>query len=205
MRQMLRDSTEELRGNWACWKMAWDYIDDLESFRGTTDGSTAEKRPSKNAKRRTRGHGVGNAVKAAAARTTGPKPGAPMVPNMLSRSETPAEPDEEYRPPSNVRTGTRPGPKGRPAKPTPTSEGIPITDLPFGGRKPFGGDYDSSSSSDDGAATDGGSIKTNSASIAAANAVRKRTIVDLGASSKATHDLEAKRARLNATRIKQEP
>ena len=205
LRSMLRDSTEELRGNWACWMMSWDYINELESYRGATDGSMAEKRPPKTVKRATRGQGAGSSTKAVRMKATGPKPGAPMVPNMLVPGPMPAELDEDDRLSSTVQNIAHP-PQPKEASP-PQGPAVPIsvTDLPFGGRQPFGGDYDSDSSTGDEAMTNGKAREISAPSIASTSTSKKRALVDLGASNRAAQDLEAKRAKLNATRIKQEP
>lgn len=210
LRKMLRDSTEELRGNWACWKMSWDYIDELESYRGNIDGSTAEKRPSKNAKRSTRRQGIGNPLPLAKAANSKANSGAPIAPSMLPRSETPAEPDEDYRPSGLSRAaarGTNVAEHRKPPKAA-TSITAPVHNtLPFARRRPTeppGDDSNSSSSSDDDTPMNGIAAGSNEPSNSTATLARKRTILDLGTGSNAAQDLEAKKAKLNATRIKQE-
>ena len=211
LRKMLRDTTEELRGNWACWKMSWDYIDELESYRGTTDGSTAEKRPSKNAKRSTRHQGIGNPLPLVKAAVPQAKSGAPIVPSMLPRSETPAEPDEDYRPSGPSRGAARGASEaGRRQPPKAiTSSTAPVhTTLPLARRRPIDppeDGSDSTSSSDDDTRMNGTAAGRSAPSNAIASLARKRTILDLGTGSNAAQDLEAKKARLNATRVKQEP
>ena len=210
LRQMLRDSTEELRGNWACWKMSWDYIRELEIYRGTVDGSTAEKRPPKNAKRGTRGQGSGNLLPLASTAAAKAKADAPVVPRMLLRDETPAEPDDDFRPSGPTRDAVRNTGSTRrkpPPKPTPSSAVPMHTTLPFAGRRPVptpADDPDSSTSSDDDAPVNGIPPASNAPSDTAAKLARKRTLLDLGTGSNAARDLEAKKAKLNATRVKQE-
>ncbi|KAL8829664.1 MAG: hypothetical protein Q9191_001893 [Dirinaria sp. TL-2023a] len=212
LRKMLRDTTEELRGNWACWKMSWDYIDELESYRGTTDGSTAEKRPSKNEKRSTRRQGIGNPLPLVRAAGPSAVSGAPKVPSMLPRDETPAEPDEDYRPPGQSRGAARganvAGRRQAPKVTMSSTAPVHTTTLPFARRRPMDppeDESDSSSSSDDDATLNGTAAASSATSNTTASLARKRTILDLGTGSNAAQDLEAKKAKLNATRVKQEP
>lgn len=43
LRKKLREAYHDLRLNGGCWKTCWDYIDNLERFRGITDHSTTGK------------------------------------------------------------------------------------------------------------------------------------------------------------------
>ncbi|KAI9721301.1 MAG: hypothetical protein M1812_002463 [Candelaria pacifica] len=45
LREFLRERNADLRMNGKVWGDVWEFIDDLESHRGTTDGSTVPKKP----------------------------------------------------------------------------------------------------------------------------------------------------------------
>ena len=50
LRKKLREAYHDLRLNATCWKTCWDYIDNLERYRGTTDQSAKSKARSSAAK-----------------------------------------------------------------------------------------------------------------------------------------------------------
>lgn len=58
LRDHLRSKHEDLRMNWKCWASAWEYIDDLERYRGAVDTSTIRKSGSKSKQRATRNSGA---------------------------------------------------------------------------------------------------------------------------------------------------
>ena len=205
LRELLRESHVELRGNWECWSMSWKYIEDLDSIRGTIDGSTS-------AKSQGAGGGWENPTVAVRAGPPSKRTNAPTVPKMLGRGKTPGEPDSEYRPsPSARKVG--PAQRKQPTKafkPNAPSQGFgkSASPKPFAGHRPVynpeNAESSSSSSSDDDASGENASI-TKAAPAITPSSARKRAILDLGSGNNAALDLEAKKAKLMAGRIKQEP
>ena len=207
MRERLRDSNFEVRGSWECWLICWKYIEDLDSIRGTIDGSTIAKGQ------------WGHSSLAVRHGPPSPRVTAPTVPNMLGRRNARGETDKEYRPTASAGKSGPTGRKKQRKGPNSKVAGLqvarqPTSPQPFAGHKPVWtpddkGDSSSSSSSDEEDEEDngnGGDAPTgNFTAIAPLISARKRAIMELGSSNNASVDLEAKKAKLMAGRIKQEP
>ena len=58
LRDHLRSKHEDLRMNGNCWASAWEYIDNLEGYRGAVDTSTIRKSSGKSKQRATRNSGA---------------------------------------------------------------------------------------------------------------------------------------------------
>jgi len=207
LRERLREPTVgELRGSYECWAISWKYIEDLDIIRGTVDGSTT-------AKDQPAPESWSNSTVAGRPGPPGKGTTAPTVPNMLGRGRPPGEADGDYRPTAPAR---KPGPSQRKnpakaAKPNnapPQKFGRSNSPKPFAGHRPVynpDDDSSSSSSSDDDNPNGGGPPLVPLIPAAQSSSARKRAIMELGSGNNAALDLEAKKARLMAGRIKQEP
>lgn len=214
LRDQIRGVTNlEIRASKEVWAICWKYIEDLDSIRGTIDGSTITK-------------GLlfsDNWANATVAVRPGPPPkraNAPTVPRMVGRPRSPGD-DHEYRPTAPARKPgssqrKKPGrvPKAKDTRPQ--ASGPPSPPKPFAGHRPVWkpGDNDvstsSSSDDDDDDITPGEGAPT--ANLAPGptpepqgSSARKRAIMELGTGNNTSWDLEAKKAKLMAGRIKQEP
>lgn len=218
LRDRLRQYGGELRGSKECWDICWTYIEDLASIRGTIDGSTTAKGL----------QATTNWADSAVAVRPGPpvsNPTAPTVPDMGGRRR-PSEEDDEFRPngaahkPSMTqRKQPKAAPKPKNTTPQVRSKPSSPTNQPFAGHRPVWQPGDNSSSSDDdddvpSRASAPVAMAAPSAAAASSapepvrmgqsSSARKRAIMELGTGNNAALDLEAKKAKLMAGRIKQE-
>ena len=210
LRERLRGVTNlQVRASDDCWTICWNYIDDLDGIRGTIDGSTAAKGP--HASDYTEDPTVAVRPEPPSQRAS-----APTVPSMLRRRGTPGEDDGDYRPTASAK---KPGPSQRkkPGRVPKPKDGPPRVPRQRASPKPFAGHYpvwkpgdndpsSSSSSDDDDVNTPGmGPPVEDPTQNVPTTSARKRALMELGSGNNASLDLEAKKAKLMAVRVKQEP
>lgn len=81
LRKKLREAYHDLRLNGTCWKTCWDYIDNLERYRGTIDQSTKNKARSDAAKSKQAPQRKGS--------TSAPKPKGPSMGTFEAPAQAP--------------------------------------------------------------------------------------------------------------------
>ena len=195
LRDHLRQAHSELRSSDAHWTTCWKYIDDLESIRGAVDQGTMTS---------TRTIPITQfAHHQQTPQTTGAKRG---------RKPADDDGDDDFRPSTTAKRNIGPGRRPRHTAP-PIDYDISVSaagqesGIPESNQNVTRAEDSSSSSPWDSDSEREQAARRSKAPVAQmgdGQTARKRALMDLGGNESTARDLEAKKARVIATRVKQE-
>lgn len=221
-RDHLRQRHSELRSSDPHWATCWNYIDDLESIRGAVDGGTMTK-PRRIGQRT-------NEPTANRPRTIGPQ--TIPISQLASTQQTPqntaakrgrkpagSDDDEDFRPSATTKRTMGSGRRSKATAPRATNtmpsyainpdplafetEQVGLSAADSSDSSPWDSD-DERKKAERRAQRAPIAQKAPTAPMGGIQPARKRALMDLGGNSNTARDLEAKKARVMATRVKQE-